>query len=159
MARSLIIYLSALVFACSGIQDEEYKVYQFQVREADGLMVSDPVRINEQRVGKVKDLRIEYNSFIVAIHLDQAMKVPTGSSFVIEDSDLMGHKGVRIDLSGSDTYISAKDIQKGKIEELQPIGTSGINADSVINSIRNSPDYKVIEAIYGDILDSISIKK
>lgn len=70
----------------------------------EGLVESAPVYIKGYQVGKVTDVtyRPETSDFLVTCSVLKDFKIPTDSRIVIYAVDIMGGKGIRIDIGSSD---------------------------------------------------------
>ena len=76
---------------------------------AEGLVASAPVYVKGFKAGKVNEVEYDSDScdFIVTCSVSKAFTVPSDSRMVIYSVDIMGTKGVRIDLGQSD--VKAED--------------------------------------------------
>lgn len=78
----------------------------------DGLEPSAPVLLKGYKIGSVSEVQFQPESepsFIIAIDIDRAYKIPLGSSAEIFSADLLGSKAVRINSSGKKEYHNNKD--------------------------------------------------
>lgn len=76
--------------------------------EVDGLLASAPVHIRGYKAGKV--IEVEYDQenddFLVTCSIRKEFRIPEDSQMTIYGVDIMGGKGIRIDLGQSDVYVS-----------------------------------------------------
>lgn len=81
-------------------QKDYYSVYE----SVDGLSASAPVTINGYNVGKVASVvyNVETKKFDVTCVVDNDFEIPVDSKMTIYSVDIMGGKGVRIDLGTSE---------------------------------------------------------
>lgn len=77
----------------------------------EGLTESAPVFIKGFKAGKVSDIvyQPETNDFLVTCSLLNEFKVPSDSKMTIYSVDIMGGKGIRIDLGNSESYTADGD--------------------------------------------------
>jgi len=77
----------------------------------EGLTESAPVFIKGFKAGKVSDIvyQSETNDFLVTCSLLNEFKVPSDSKMTIYSVDIMGGKGIRIDLGNSESYTADGD--------------------------------------------------
>ncbi len=71
----------------------------------DGLVASAPVYIKGYKAGKVSEITYdtELENFIVTCAVSKEFRIPADSRMTIYSMDIMGSKGVRIDLGKSQT--------------------------------------------------------
>ena len=82
----------------------------------EGLVASAPVYIKGYKAGKVSEViyQPETDDFRVVCSIKKEFRIPEDSRMVIYGVDIMGTKGVKIDLGGSDTVIEDGDgLQSG----------------------------------------------
>lgn len=77
----------------------------------EGLTESAPVYIKGYKAGKVSDIEYqsETNDFVVTCSVLNEFRIPSDSKMTIYSVDIMGGKGVRIDLGNSESYIADGD--------------------------------------------------
>lgn len=75
----------------------------------EGLVASAPVYIKGYKAGKVSEVAYdaEKEDFVVTCSISKEFRIPSDSKMTIYSVDIMGGKGIRIDLGSSDT--SAED--------------------------------------------------
>ena len=92
--------------------------------DLQGLVASAPVYIKGYKAGKVKD--VEYDpsdaSFNVVCSILKDFNIPKDSRMTICSMDIMGTKGVRIDLGTDSEYVADGDM-------LQPAFEAGLMDD------------------------------
>ena len=71
----------------------------------DGLVASAPVYIKGYKAGKVSEVAYdaEKEDFVVTCSISKEFRIPSDSKMTIYSVDIMGGKGIRIDLGSSDT--------------------------------------------------------
>lgn len=111
----------------------------------EGLVASAPVYIKGYKAGKVTDVSYDSASddFVVTCSVLREFKIPVDSKMMIYGVDIMGGKGVRIELGSSDTYLEDGGVLDSSSE---PALLDGITSEL-------SP---VIDNV-GKILDSLNI--
>ena len=74
----------------------------------EGLVASAPVYVKGFKAGKVTDVSYdtEQNNFCVTCSVLKEFRIPKDSRMVIYSVDIMGGKGVKIDLGTSEEYVS-----------------------------------------------------
>ncbi|MCF8236158.1 MAG: MlaD family protein [Bacteroidales bacterium] len=98
---------------------EKERVFYGLYDRVDGLMKSNPVKINGMKVGQVKDLYFdqEYSgNIIVEMSLSTDFPIPANSTARIYSSDLMGSKAVEIKIGNSEVMAESGDTLKTSIE-------------------------------------------
>ena len=71
----------------------------------EGLVASAPVYIKGYKAGKVSEVAYdaEKEDFVVTCSISKEFRIPSDSKMTIYSVDIMGGKGIRIDLGASDT--------------------------------------------------------
>ena len=71
----------------------------------EGLVASAPVYIKGYKAGKVSEVAYdaEKEDFVVTCSISKEFRIPSDSKMTIYSVDIMGGKGIRIDLGSSDT--------------------------------------------------------
>lgn len=84
----------------------------------EGLAVSAPVSIKGYTAGKVTGLEYlpQHGNFMVTCSVVREFAIPSDSRMTIYSVDIMGGKGIRIDLGGSDQMIQNGDTIGGAVE-------------------------------------------
>lgn len=75
--------------------------YQVVYDNIDGLVPSNPVRINGLSVGRVKSIEIlqnQDNKLLVTLELNKTIRVTQGSKAVLDDDGLLGGKLIRLNI-------------------------------------------------------------
>lgn len=74
----------------------------------EGLVESAPVYIRGYKAGKVVDVtyEAETDDFLVVCSVKREFRIPEDSRMVIYATDIMGGKGIRIDLGSSDVLVA-----------------------------------------------------
>ncbi len=126
-----------------------YVVYD----KVPGLQESDPIRVNDLLIGRVKDLTLRDDYTIMArLNITEDFPIPVDSRAMISSADFLGAKQVDLVIGKSDRLARSGDTLRGTIEvgiqeaireELRPI-TSKVQA--LISSIDSS--MTVVNAIF-----------
>ena len=89
------------------ILDREYKLMS-RYDNVEGLVASSPVYIKGFKAGKVIDVSYDTDKgdFVVKCSVSKDFVIPSDSKMFIYGVDIMGTKGVKIDLGTSDVAIS-----------------------------------------------------
>ena len=84
----------------------------------EGLVPSAPVFIKGYKAGKVAEVNYDPQTedFQVICSINKEFKIPSDSRMTIYSVDIMGGKGVKIELGTSDSYASDGDAVKGGFE-------------------------------------------
>lgn len=92
------------------IFNREYEIVS-RYDNVEGLVASAPVFIKGYKAGKVTDVSYDSVSedFVVTCSVSNDFKVPDDSRMVIYSVDIMGGKGVKIDMGTSSTIVSDGD--------------------------------------------------
>ncbi len=88
------------------------KQYYVVYNKIEGLTVSNPVTINGLRVGLVRDIYFYPDNsgrIVVKFVLTQDYKIPDSTIAMIYSTDLMGSKGISLNLSNSNKYYNIGD--------------------------------------------------
>lgn len=105
------------------IFNREYEISS-RYEIVDGLVESAPVFIKGYKVGKVKALKYDSkaNNFVVICSVSKDFVIPSDSEMVIYAVDIMGTKGIKINLGISD----------------MPVGDKGVLAPAFENGLMDS---------------------
>lgn len=93
----------------------------------DGLTVSKPVMINGFQIGRVDELTLEPDGFIIAkLKIKGKYDVPKNTIARLESTDLLGGKAIVFDLGNDRIYAQDGDtlnanVGKGLMEAVQPV--------------------------------------
>ena len=82
-----------------------------QFENVQGLVASAPVFIKGYKAGQVAEVSYKSKTgrFDVTCSIKKDFAIPTGSKMVIYSTDIMGSKGVKIDLADSDEFVKDGD--------------------------------------------------
>lgn len=136
-----------------------YVVYD----KVPGLQESDPIRVNDLLIGRVKDLTLREDYTILArLNITEDFPIPVDTRAMISSADFLGAKQVDLVIGKSDRLARSGDTLRGTIEvgiqeaireELRPITTK---VQALISSIDSS--MTVVNAIFsgetGDDVES-----
>lgn len=105
-----IIVISFFVLNYLRGEDIFGREYELTARyeNVEGLVASAPVFIKGYKAGKVVEVNYDSKAgdFIVTCSVSKQFKVPSDSRMTIYGVDIMGSKGVKIELGSSDTFAS-----------------------------------------------------
>lgn len=106
--RSLIqiLILALLTSSCS---NKESTVY-LKVNQIDGLTTEAGVTANGFQIGYVDEISLEQQGqIIIKLHLDSEHHIPKDTKFKIEKRDILGAKGISVELGEDEEGINAGD--------------------------------------------------
>ena len=106
------LFLWGISFLKSNTLFNKLSTYVGIYDRINGLNVDNPVLINGLKVGKVKELGFctdKGNKVFVKIMMLKNIKIPTNSTMIIVNSDLLGAKTVEIELSNSKIIAKSGD--------------------------------------------------
>ncbi|HJD57891.1 MAG TPA: outer membrane lipid asymmetry maintenance protein MlaD [Rickettsia endosymbiont of Ceroptres masudai] len=131
----LIIALLFLIFAYkTGSSITSSKGYQVTAnfQSAEGIAVGSDVMISGIKIGSVKKITLDPNSFYASVYLNinDDVKIPTDSKAQVVTSGLLGGKYISIVPGNDDENLAANE----EIRYTQ----SAINIESLINKIVSS---------------------
>ncbi len=145
--------------------------YYAKFDRLDGLVVSNNVMVRGYKVGQVSEITYDLSleqPFTVTVLVDEAVKMPAGTQFVLRDDGLLGGKILDI-VCGDDptTFYASGDTVETRIEgglmasvqELVPkLDGTIARVDSVLESVNNiaksqelKNSLKSIESITADL--------
>ncbi len=84
-----------------------------------GLEVGQPVTINGFKIGQVTDITFDYSlsgPLLVAFHISKPVEFTSDTKVRIYDMDIMGAKGLQVDLGSSKLMASPGDTLAGDIQ-------------------------------------------
>ena len=86
--------------------------------EIDGLVTSAPVYIKGYKAGKVTEVRYDVASenFVVTCSVMKDFRIPEDSKMTIYGVDIMGTKGIRIDLGTSEESVANRGVLAASFE-------------------------------------------
>ncbi|MDE5955138.1 MAG: MlaD family protein, partial [Bacteroidales bacterium] len=113
------------------ILDKEMEITA-RYENVEGLVASAPVYIKGYKAGQVSSVRYDRDSddFEVTCSVLKEFRIPSDSKMTIYSVDIMGGKGIRIDLGTSGTFVedgavlspdSAPDLIGGLTESIGPL--------------------------------------
>lgn len=113
------------------ILDKEMKITA-RYENVEGLVASAPVYIKGYKAGQVSSVKYDRDSddFEVTCSVLKEFRIPSDSKMTIYSVDIMGGKGIRIDLGTSGTFVedgavlspdSAPDLIGGLTESIGPL--------------------------------------
>src|SRR5690554_904899 len=119
-------------------------IYRINFANTNGLYNANSVVIKGLEIGRVKDIRLAHdgeNQVFVDISIPKSLHIPEDSKFTIENLDLLGKKGISIDLGKSSELLKSDVIYQGESavdlfsvisEQLNPIAEK---ADKLLGSL------------------------
>ncbi|WP_432708968.1 MlaD family protein [Pedobacter sp.] len=120
----------------------------------DGLSVSKPVLINGFQIGRVDQLKLQPDGFIVAkLHINGEYEIPTNSIARLESTDLLGSKAIIMELGNSRVFAQDGDtlkanVEKNLMEAVQPVQKKAEQIidkmDSILTSVNSimNPEFQ-----------------
>lgn len=147
----LLLLISILVFFAgfyflrgSNIFNPENEYYAYY-DDVQGLQVSSPVQVRGFAIGKVSSIELNGGGKVkVTLAIPRKTKVPANSVAKLGSIDLLGTKGIELQLGNSpeaaeDEAVLASDIQGGLVDaistELNPLLRDVRNAVGIVDSI------------------------
>jgi phospholipid/cholesterol/gamma-HCH transport system substrate-binding protein len=110
----------------NAIFSDETVLYARYTR-VDGLAVSKPVLINGFQIGRVDELKLQPDGFIVAkLNISGDYEIPTNSIARLESTDLLGSKAIIMELGNAKVFAQDGDtlkanVEKNLMEAVQPV--------------------------------------
>jgi phospholipid/cholesterol/gamma-HCH transport system substrate-binding protein len=140
-----------------------YTQYAAVYDNVSGIVPSTQVTINGFKVGQVEKISLlnpgDPSKIVVSFIMLSEIKVPKGSTAVINSSDLLGTKHINIELSINDTILKKGDLLVGMNEESL---TSTIS--SMVSPLKEKSEQvlvtldKVLQSM-NDVFDSTGTKR
>ncbi len=130
-----------------------------------GLEIGDPVTVNGVRKGFVEDLKIDGESVIVTLKIDNNIQLKDDARFAISMLDLMGGKKVEISPGSSQNEIDYDKIQEGLFyadvsQVMSMVGSFQEDFNSTISDIKitltSLNNYLTDQQLNQDIKSSMS---
>ena len=105
----IAIFFLTFAYISSGYKDSEGLSYWAQFDRIDGLFVGSDVRMSGVKVGTVKRVEINPQSYLAVVHFTSApeLKLPKDSSAEILSDGLMGNKYLALVPGGEDENLPA----------------------------------------------------
>lgn len=141
----VITVLVATFFVVNFLRGEDVFNREFEIsarfQAVDGLVASAPVHIKGYKAGKVYEVIYdkETEDFVVTCSVSRDFAVPSDSRMTIYATDIMGAKGIRIDLGTSE-----EDVQEGGFiasgHEKGLMDALGQNMEPLIRKVNSALD-------------------
>ena len=118
----VVAVLVASFFVLNYLRGEDIFGREFRIssryENVEGLVPSAPVYIKGYKAGKVVDVIYDtaFEDFVVLCSISRDFVVPSDSKMVIYAVDIMGTKGVKIDLGTSDVPVSDGECLSPSVE-------------------------------------------
>ncbi len=105
----IAIFFLTFAYVSSGYKNSEGLPYWAQFDRIDGLFVGSDVRMSGVKVGTVKKVEINPQSYLAVVHFtsDPELKLPKDSSAEILSDGLMGNKYLALVPGGEDENLAA----------------------------------------------------
>ena len=112
-----------------------------QFENVQGLVASAPVFIKGYTAGQVAEVSYKSKTgrFDVTCSIKKDFAIPTGSKMVIYSTDIMGSKGVKIDLADSDEFVKDGDTLAAAFEAGM-IDALAENISPLLSKVSNTLD-------------------
>ena len=147
---AFIILIVGYLWLTNAMNLHKYNHIEISFNEANRLEIGTAVFVRGINCGKVEDIILRENDVLISIQLKKDVVLAKDSKFVITDSDLMGHKIIKIIPGNSKEKMQYSQIQKGEVsmqiselfEEVSNI-TDGLqklfssDSDSVLGKVNN----------------------
>ncbi len=136
---SVLIALVVLYFGIEYLKGKNpfksSNYYYALYEDVKGLTISAPVTINGFKVGQVDNVKLLYDrpdKVLVSFSLDKELRLPQGTSAVIESS-LLGTASIVIKMNKSDNYYAPGDT----IQAITDAGMLGTVTDELLPGVGN----------------------
>ncbi|MBG6234232.1 phospholipid/cholesterol/gamma-HCH transport system substrate-binding protein [Pedobacter sp. CAN_A7] len=152
----------------NAIFSDETVLYARYTR-VDGLAVSKPVLINGFQIGRVDELKLQPDGFIVAkLNISGDYEIPTNSVARLESTDLLGSKAIIMELGNAKVFAQDGDtlkanVEKNLMEAVQPVQKKAEliidKMDSIltsVNSIMNPQFQDNVNKSFSSIASTLS---
>lgn len=103
--------IKTLIFAglFSSCSNNERTIY-LQADQVDGLTTEATVTLNGFEIGQVDEIQLsQQGRILIKLQLDKEPEIPTDSKFIIESRDLLGSKGISVQLGDENESIAIGD--------------------------------------------------
>lgn len=107
----VVIVLVASFFLINYLRGEDIFNKEIELssryQDVEGLVASAPVYIKGYKAGKVTEVTYDASreDFVVTCSIKKEFRIPDDSKMTIYGVDIMGGKGIRIDLGSSSSYV------------------------------------------------------
>jgi phospholipid/cholesterol/gamma-HCH transport system substrate-binding protein len=120
----------------------------------DGLAVSKPVLINGFQIGRVDELKLQPDGYIIAkLNINGDYEIPTNSIARLESTDLLGSKAIIMELGNAKVFAQDGDtlkanVEKNLMEAVQPVQKKAEliidKMDSILTSVNSimNPEFQ-----------------
>ena len=162
---SLLIFIWILGWAKNFSLTPSENYINIKFNNASGLEIGDDVTVNGVRKGNVEDIKIDGQSVIVKISLDNDVQLKKDAKFGISMLDLMGGKKVDIQPGSSSQNLDLNKIQQGTFYADIPavmslVGTMQGNITKAMNDVNvtlsSLNKYLTDQKLHSDIKHSMS---
>ena len=109
----IIVFLWILGWAKNFSLTPTDNTVKVKFNNTSGLETGDPVTVNGVRKGFVDELKIDGNSVIVSLKVDNNVHLKEDAKFAVSMLDLMGGKKVEITPGTSDNELNYGEVQQG----------------------------------------------
>jgi hypothetical protein len=114
MRKRLIGLLFLGLLSC-----DSSNTFQIEFEQVDRLASGDIVILNKEKVGIVKDVKLNSDRKVIAtIQLDKPLNIPDNSNFILT-YDFLGTPQILIESADNEKTIDFKTIQKGQTRKIQ----------------------------------------
>ena len=135
MKRHLLIALILTGFFSSCTNNE--RTIYLQSDQVDGLTTEATVTLNGFEIGQVDDIHLsQQGKILIKLKLDKEPSLPTDSKFIIENRDLLGSKGISVQLGDENESIANGDTIKVNNEKsLTPGDSFSIKVQDIFENL------------------------
>ncbi len=161
----LIIFIWILGWAKNFSLNPSENYLDIKFNNASGLEVGDDVTVNGVRKGNVEDIKVESQSVIVRVALDNDVNLKEDAKFGISMLDLMGGKKVEIYPGTSENKLDLSKVQEGSFNADIPavmnlVGSMQNNITDAVKDINitlsSLNEYLTDKKMQSDIKRSVS---
>ena len=111
----VILFVGFYLLKGSNIFSKEYEYYAYYA-DVQGLQPSAAVQIHGLQVGKVSEIHLSADSVIVTISINKKTRLPVGTIAKLTSLDLLGTKGISLDLGRSQAYADGGSLLHTEVE-------------------------------------------
>jgi len=120
----IVIAIASLVLGLNYMKGNNFFTkennYFVQYERIEGLMISNPVLINGFKVGQVKDIKLligEKKPILIELNINDDIILNDSTVAMIYSLDLMGSKGIGLNIGHGKNLLTHKDTLIGAVEE------------------------------------------
>lgn len=118
----IVLFAGFYLLKGSNIFSKEYEYYAYYAN-VQGLQPSAAIQIHGLQVGKVSEIHLSGDSVIVTLAINKKTRLPQGTVAKLTSLDLLGTKGISLDLGRSQAIVEDgsmlhSDVEGGIIDKI-----------------------------------------